>query len=141
MNVRTGRRACVIAIVFASTVYGVCYGRYMIDEAAMTASAASILHNVRNALLDYRDAHGQWPDRLEYLAGHSDGLVDRFSEKPFAYFPAAEHGTVEILVAQPDAYRTRLWPFGEFKRIVVRANGKVQMLAGEEALRIQAGAQ
>ena len=97
----------------------------------------STLHNLRNHLVDYHDAQDQWPDRLEDLADYFQGLVDRASEKAFWYFPAAERSTEDILVAQPDVYRTRLWPFGEFKRYVVRANGRIDLLVGDEALRIQ----
>jgi hypothetical protein len=94
------------------------------------ASAISHLEHLRNDLFDYREKHGEWPHSLAECCGDS-GLLDAVSGRPVAYFPESKWQSNAIVLAQPEPFRDRLWPFGELRKWGVQANGDVVSTLGE----------
>jgi len=121
-----------------SLVYAVCYCVYIGRLVGKETLTECQLLQLRDDLDAYYNKYHKWPDDLKHLL-KQNGLAeytptDPISHKALLYFPDAASGTEAILVAQPEPFRTRLWPFGKMKRWVATANGELHAFCGEAAL-------
>jgi len=90
-------------------------------ESALTSSD---LAEIRMALNEFQNQHNSYPATLSELGGiAAHDATNSVSKKPYLYFPRGQSG---VLVAQPQPFRTMLWPFGEYQQIGILTNGPIE---------------
>ena len=129
-------RGVLWVVVVITVAYAACFLLYEANATGKSAETASELASLRNSLQGYYAHNGRWPSTLRYYYREERDVipVDSFSREPYLYTPDSLKPTDEaIIVAQPQPFKTRLWPFGQLRRYVLLANGKVRMFQGDEA--------
>ena len=124
MKTRTKTAIYVLCgLVFVGLVYGVCYVRYLGDIIGREAAAVCQIAHLRTELLIYHNKNRHWPSETKQIAPDPKEWIDQVSKKPLLYFPNARYWTDDVLLSQPEPYRSELWPFGKMKKYVILANG------------------
>jgi len=125
---------CLLVVIS----YGCIYAYYFVHISKKVTSAVSCLGDVNEAFWIFRDRHHRWPTTMEDVYGTetNEGSLDReyykdpFSGLPYCcvtneglYHQIDTERPYQILAILPRPYRTRLWPFGEDKTIIVTSSG------------------
>jgi len=132
MKIKT-KITLIVGIILIVLIYGICYGVYGVNITLAEIDETSRLVELSNELFTYCERKHGWPNSLKEVAPDEMDRLDRISKKPLIYFPNAKSGTNDVLLAQPEPYRTRLWPFGKMRRRGMLANGnKVDLDKGKE---------
>ncbi len=124
----------VVGILIALKCIYLYHGfRIMMKEAA----TVGYLGDVRHAFCTFGNMHGRWPHSMDEIRGTeyaSEGSIDDhcrdcLSDSPFLWVTkkdvryTTENGKVlKVFIMLPKPYRTKLWPFGEFKTIILASD-------------------
>ena len=119
---RPGKGVYIGCVGLFLLIYAILFVRHEAMTTARLASNSSTLADIRVKLAEYHSAHNSCPATLADL-GMTDGAVrDSFSMQPFLYFP---HGQSGVLIAQPQPFRTKLWPLGGMKQVGILTNNEL----------------
>lgn len=114
-----------LAVVLLSVIVGFTY--YQARSTMKTASTVSNLGEIKIAIEKYIQAQGHLPENLEQLSLHPMDMIDPFSGQKFIYTPTTSStNRSRIIVSQANGFRTKLWPFGEIKKLGLSADGEVR---------------
>lgn len=122
-------------IFIGCIIYALFYFHYLSHLVGLETAEASQLSYLHKELFIFHENNHGWPNSLKDVVPDEINLFDGISKKPLLYYPDAKYDTDEILLAQPEPYRTRLWPFGKMRRWGVLANGiRVDLNEGNRKL-------
>lgn len=125
------RKRWTVSLIGSSALLLACVALFLYVQAQTTARMAGMvsrLGELRSALLLYQQKHAQLPLTLDELAVMPEVKSDPLSGAPFIYIRPAHEAAVSPMVVQPDAFRTRLWPFGEIRKYALYADGEIRPL-------------
>lgn len=93
--------------------------------------------------MKYREVHQTWPNSLADAGiTYPDG-VDIFSKQPFRcvsklnMYLVEDKNIIKVLVVLPKTYRTSVWPFGNYKTIVLTAENNIQIVAENDIIELK----
>ena len=113
----------LIAAGLGLLVYLITFINCFVSARPKSALTVSDLGEIRTALIEFHNQYDFYPATLSELRGiAAHNATNSVSGKPFLYFPRGQSG---VLVAQPQPFRTMLWPFGEIRQWAILTNGTV----------------
>lgn len=123
--------------IFLVLIYGVSNFVYRNLTLAKASGLVCEFGDMRARFSNYYETNHHWPRNLDVvrtLVLNDSCMLDPISEKPLVYYPDAKPWTNEILMAQPEPFRTELWPFGKMQRYVMLGNGDIRTLMDQGAI-------
>lgn len=115
----TGRK--VLLLCLGLLVYGVTAFLHHWHATLKGAAVVSDLAKVRNTANRYLNDHGTLPREFAALGLFEGCRKDPFSGQQMTWMPGATDASLpDVLLIQPKAFRTALWPFGERRRYALR---------------------
>ena len=115
----------LLAVIIYTGVYH--YHAALIDV-KLAGVVCTLGEDICYSLHDFREENGRWPESLHELETSETTLVDPTCDEEFVYFPERSFRVDRdsILVIQPKAVQTRLWPFRKYKRYALLVDGSIR---------------
>ena len=145
--VRCIKWACFVVFVVVIG-YGGAYLWYDLRTRMRASMTVGELGDAGLAFGRYHEVHGHWPHSMQDVADarydtpgraiSGRQYVDYISEAPFDcvaddnLFIRIGQDLTRVVIMLPRPYRTKLWPFGEIRTIVVAADTQVCFRAPSE---------
>jgi hypothetical protein len=128
--------------------YGILYFRFYVRYAINETDTVCYLGDVREGFMNFMEKEHRWPICMDEVMAapynqnflHKKTTRDLFSDLPFRcvvlddYYKTLGNSDqkYKALVTLYKPYRTRLWPFGEYKTMIMLSEGSICIVSPSE---------
>jgi hypothetical protein len=134
----------VLLLILPFMFYGILYFRFYVRYTINEMDTICYLGDVREGFMNFMEKEGRWPICMDEVmaAPYNQNLLDKehthdlFSGLPFRCVTLRHYSykknPLKVLVTLYKPYRTRLWPYGEYKTKVILSDGTIGTVSPDE---------
>ncbi|MDR1494118.1 MAG: hypothetical protein LBT05_15565 [Planctomycetaceae bacterium] len=133
-----------VIILLPLYVYGGFYFYYYMKFSITETDTVCYLGDVREGFMNFMEKEHRWPICMDEVMAapynhnllHKEYTYDLFSGLPFRCVTLRNYSykknPLKVLVTLYKPYRTKLWPYGEYKTMVMLSEGSICIISPDE---------